>query len=281
MLKAIIKPASVHLQHYVYSYGMITGRIDSSPLIIPLAARPKQLLTFHFANRFDVLSSSLERITTSPRVVVVGPQSCSQPGLSAYGQIDNFTIHFQPSGFNALFGIPMSELADFAFDAHGVIGSQVSVLERELCDTQDFAERIRITEKHLMRLARLQDRPDGVAIAANSLYARHGLIDVKSMATFCGISIRQFERRFAAQIGVSPKLFARIIRFNAVVDNKLRAPNAAWSHIAQERDYHDQMHLVHDCKAFTGESPTQFMKRLGGVPGFQNFYRTAKQVHGN
>ena len=92
------------------------------------------------------------------------------------------------------------------------------------------------------------------------------------MATDSGLSPRQFERRFLAQVGVPPKLYARIIRFNAALDDKLRCPSRAWSRIATDQDYYDQMHLVHDCRAFTGETPSRFLARLDGLPEFHTLF---------
>ena len=66
--------------------------------------------------------------------------------MSVFGRIDNFTVHFQPSGFNRLFGIPMTELTDAAYDAHAVVGPEISTLEHELGDTPGFAERIQLIE---------------------------------------------------------------------------------------------------------------------------------------
>jgi AraC-like DNA-binding protein len=96
------------------------------------------------------------------------------------------------------------------------------------------------------------------------------------MASDSGLSPRQFERRFLAQVGVPPKLYARIIRFNAVLDHKLRWPSRAWSYIANHHDFYDQMHLVHECRAFTGESPLRFLAHLKGVPEFHTFFATEK-----
>jgi AraC-like DNA-binding protein len=278
MLQTRMAPANGLLQRYVWAYGMTTGRIDSRPLVIPLPARPKQLLTFSFANRFDILRSGSAGSIAAPRIAVVGPQSCAQPGLSIFGPVDNFAIHFQPAGFNQLFGLPMTELTDAGFDAHAVVGSEASALDRELGDTSSFAERIQIAERHLMRLAGVQERPDAVAIAANSLFACHGQQSVAAMASRCGVSTRQFERRFLSQVGVPPKLYARIIRFNAAVDHKLHCPGLPWSRIAHEQDYYDQMHLVRDCQSFTGESPSRFLARLGGAPAFHAFYATGDRV---
>jgi AraC-like DNA-binding protein len=274
MLQTKMAPSSAVLRPYVWAYGMTTGRVDSVPLLIPLPARPKQLLTFFFADRFGVLTPGSGQSDVSARVTVVGPQSHSLAGLSVFGRIDNFTIHFQPSGFHRLFGVPMTELTDAAYDAHDVIGPEISTFERELGDATGFAERIQLIEKRLMRLAGCHDRPDPVAIAANALFARNGINRVSAMAIDSGLSTRQFERRFLAQVGLPPKLYARIIRFNAALDGKLRCPSRAWSRIANDQEYYDQMHLVHDCRAFTGESPSRFLARLNHLPEFHTFFAT-------
>ena len=277
MLQTKMAPSSAELRPYVWAYGMTTGRVDAAPLVIPLPARPKQLLTFSFADRYRALRTGSGQSDSTPCVAAVGPQSCSRPGLSVFGRIDNFTIHFQPSGFNRLFGVPMTELTDTAHDAHAVIGPEISSLEHELGDTPGFAERIQIIEKRLIPLARLHSRPDAVAIAANRLFASHGIQRVSAMATASGLSTRQFERRFLAQVGVPPKLYARIIRFNAVLDHKLRFPSRPWSRIANDHDYYDQMHFVHDCRDFTGEPPARFLAQLGGLPEFHTFFATANR----
>jgi AraC-like DNA-binding protein len=265
-------PSSAALRPYVWAYGMTTGRVDSGPLVVPLPARPKQLLTFFFADRYRILRLGHGDSDASPRVTVVGPQTHSGAGLSVIGRIDNFTIHFQPSGFSRLFGIPMTELTDAVCDAHAVIGPAISALEHELGDTPGFADRIQLVEKRLILRLGFDRRPDPVALAANSLFSSNGIDRVSAMASESGLSVRQFERRFLAQVGVPPKLYARIIRFNAALDHKLRCPGCAWSRIATDQDYYDQMHLVHDCLAFTGESPSRFLAHLEDLPEFHTLF---------
>ncbi len=274
MLQTKMAPSSAVLRPYVWAYGMTTGRVDSAPLIIPLPARPKQLLTFSFADSYRIHRPGLDHGDASPRVTVVGPQTYARPGLSVCGRIDNFTIHFQPSGFNRLFGIPMTELTDAAYDAYAVIGPKIPRLEVELGETSGFAERIQITEDRLIRMLVCDGIRDLVAIAANCLFASNGIQRVSTMASYCGLSPRQFERRFLAQVGVPPKLYGRIIRFNAALDDKLRSPARQWGRIANDHDFYDQMHLVHDCRAFTGESPSRFLAHIEGVPAFHTFFAT-------
>src|SRR5439155_18428251 len=141
----------------------------------------------------------------------------ARPGLSVCGRIDNFTIHFQPSGFNRLFGVPMTELTDAAYDAYAVIGPQIPSFEHQLGNASGFGERIKLVEERLIRMLDSLGTLDPVAIAANSLFASNGIHRVSAMAAESGLSARQFERRFLAQVGVPPKLYARIIRFNAAL----------------------------------------------------------------
>jgi len=277
MLQTKMAASSAALRPYVWAYGMTTGQVGSVPLVIPLPARPKQLLTFSFADAYRVRRPGSDHGDASPRVTVVGPQTYARAGLSVCGRIDNFTVHFQPSGFNRLFGVPMTDLTDATYDAYAVIGPEIPRLEQELGDTIGFAERIQIVEERLIRMLGCHGTMDPVAIAANSLFASNGIHRVASMATDSGLSPRQFERRFLAQVGVPPKLYARIIRFNAALDHKLRWPSRAWSRIANDNDFYDQMHLVHDCRAFTGESPSRFLAHLEGVPEFHTFFATANR----
>ena len=126
MLQTKMAPSSAVLRPYVWAYGMTTGLVGSIPLAIPRTARPKQLLTFFFADPYCIDRPGSGHSDASPRVTVVGPQTHARAGLSVCGHVDNFTIHFQPSGFNRLFGIPMTELTDSAYDAYAVIGPEHS-----------------------------------------------------------------------------------------------------------------------------------------------------------
>jgi AraC-like DNA-binding protein len=274
MLQTTMARPSAVLRPYVWAYGTIVGAIPSEPLRIPLPARPKQLLTFAFADPFRILRPESHEAHPSPRVTVAGPQTYAHAGLSAFGTIDNFTIHFQPAGFHRLFGIPMTELTDAAYDAYGVIGARLPGMEDELACAPGFGKRVEVAERCLISMIDDHAGTDPIAFAANVLFRRGGLQGVSAMAAEVNLSSRQFERRFLEQVGVPPKLYARIIRFNAALDSKLRSPGHSWTRVSNEHEYYDQMHLLRDCRAFTGESPERFLARLAPLPAFHAFYAT-------
>src|SRR5687767_1559031 len=96
----------------------------------------------------------------------------------------------------------------------------------------------------------------GMSEAAVEILSRSGCVRVTELARSAGIGIRQFERRFRYEIGVSPKLYARIARFEAALRLKAAAPAMAWTDIAHALDYYDQMHMVHDFNRLSGDSPS-------------------------
>jgi transcriptional regulator GlxA family with amidase domain len=79
---------------------------------------------------------------------------------------------------------------------------------------------------------------------------------VSDLADAAGFGVRQFERRFRHEIGITPKLYARIVRFEAALQRKATTPLMRWTDIAHDLGYHDQMHMVHDFNRLSGDSPT-------------------------
>jgi len=92
-------------------------------------------------------------------------------------------------------------------------------------------------------------------------------VAITAVADRAGLSMRQFERRFIERVGLRPKLFARIARFEAALDGKARFAAKSWTDVAHQFGYYDQMHMVHDFAEFTGESPTGTLAHLETVFG--------------
>jgi len=90
-------------------------------------------------------------------------------------------------------------------------------------------------------------------------------VQISALAQEFGWGLRQFERRFVAEIGVTPKRFARVARFQTALDMKISAPHLSWLEIAHDLDYHDQMHMVHDFYDLAGDSPGKTFSAVGDV----------------
>ncbi|QBD81114.1 AraC family transcriptional regulator [Ktedonosporobacter rubrisoli] len=112
--------------------------------------------------------------------------------------------------------------------------------------------------------ARTQWRLTDVAFlrtALELLYKTQGQIRMSVLAAECGLSLRQFERRFKQRIGVSPKVFARLLRFEALLCVLIHEPAYSLAEIASRLGYQDQAHVIHEFKTWAGCTPTIFLER--------------------
>ena len=94
---------------------------------------------------------------------------------------------------------------------------------------------------------------------ATTLIARRGNVSLDWLANQACLSQRQFYRQFVERHGISPKLYARIARFENAMKLKNATPQQDWLSIALELGYYDYQHLVRDFKEFTTLSPNEFL----------------------
>ncbi|MFG0317479.1 MAG: helix-turn-helix domain-containing protein, partial [Planctomycetota bacterium JB042] len=112
----------------------------------------------------------------------------------------------------------------------------------------------RALERHLRR----SGRPAASARAVRLLAASHGALPIDALAAEVGLSRRQLERTFLERVGVSPKRYARSVRFAAVVAALEEEAPPSLARIAAEFGYADQPHLNRDFRELAGCSPRVF-----------------------
>jgi transcriptional regulator GlxA family with amidase domain len=105
-----------------------------------------------------------------------------------------------------------------------VFGPVITRLKERLADCRTFEERISVANQFLLRRALAVSSRDGISEAATEILRRAGGPRISGMARRAALGLRQFERRFVQQVGVGPKLFARIARFEAALDRMARSP---------------------------------------------------------
>ena len=92
-----------------------------------------------------------------------------------------------------------------------------------------------------------------------------GAVPIGTLAAAVGYSDRRLSTLFDAEIGLTPKIAARVIRFDRARRAVQVAAPGRLGRIAVEHGYSDQSHLVRDFVAFTGRSPTKWLSRGGNV----------------
>lgn len=199
-----------------------------------------------------------ERERSSAPAVLIGAGSTwydryrSSPG-SAVG------AHFQPGGAAALFGVEAGELADRHVELEALWGSAAEPLRERLLDARSPQERLaRLDEELCARAARVRApsaRWPAVACALRELARDPRAAGVDAAWRASGFSRRHFAARFEGVVGLTPKLYARVRRFQAVLRRAALPAHPLWIELAHEGGFHDQPHLNRDFWEFAGMAP--------------------------
>jgi AraC-like DNA-binding protein len=253
---------SRELRPFVRAFAERATGPDELGLSQPVPARLEQTLEFQLGNPFQVTAADGDRFFT-PRVSIVG--SVIQGGTSVILEKDvrTFAIFFQPTGFSQLFGFPNNIVARTYCEASCLLGHGVTDLHERLAAQPTFAERVALAEKLLQEQLSRNIYVNCFASASNEMFLRKGVVRVTELASMYGTSERHFLRQFRRDIGICPKLFARVARFQTALDVKISHPQTTWLEIAHSLGYHDQMHLVRDFHTLAGGSPGQIFESIG------------------
>jgi AraC-like DNA-binding protein len=169
-------------------------------------------------------------------------------------------IHFEPGGVFPFLKFPSGEL----HDQHLLLADvwnhqQANDLVCLLHEADSVDDKFGVLEKWLLSVARrpLKYHP-AVKFAMNEFQKDPGLFSSGLMANRVGFSQRHFIQLFHDQVGLTPKLFCRVERFQKVIRSVQKARAVDWVDVALSCGYFDQAHFNHDFRKFSGLTPTEY-----------------------
>src|SRR5690242_16637641 len=253
---------TIALRPFIQFYIQVERSRRDPLVILPIPARASPMIEFVFGDRFKFRYWGSPDEATVPAASLVGMLTRPHATLLHQGTFQSFIIMFQPHGLTDLFGVPSSEVTNHTYDADAVLGKPIRELEQSLGNCKTFQQRDSVADHFFAE--RLQHTPaaDRMTLAADRVLTSNGNLSSAELALQAGIGVRQFQREFSARFGASPKLFSRIVRFQNALDTKARSSTKSWTDVAHEFGYYDQMHMVHEFREFTGESPTETLCQL-------------------
>ncbi|MCC8958000.1 AraC family transcriptional regulator [Bradyrhizobium sp. Pear77] len=190
---------------------------------------------------------------------MVGPQGSRRIHIYASGQVHIFNILLQPAALHRLVGIDMTSLINEGIAARDVLGRYAGLLSDAVRSATDFASRIAAAENWFGMMLERSAPDDRIGEASRSLLTARGNVRIDTLVKQSGLSPRQFQRRFTAQVGLSPKLYARTTRFDHALTAHRNQPAKPWTNIIHDAGYYDQAHFIRECHALVGLRPSQFI----------------------
>ncbi len=259
MLLNEIKPSD-YLAQYIRLYRIIDFNFSGSAAIPPkfYSPRPEQCLQFYPKEAETVSYPDTKQVIKGKRTSCVGQHNILQQ-RQVGKEFLSLQVVFQPGAFFRLTGISMRELLNQYLDAADVFGSVVSEVNERLYHALSYNEMILVVERFLLKVVKAAKKgTHPVDISGSMMLLQEENFRLDSFLKQACICHRQFDRMFGERLGVSPKQFLRIVRFDKAYRMKNRFPHLDWLSIAIRSGYHDYQHLVKDYKAFTGYTPPQF-----------------------
>ena len=204
--------------------------------------------------------------TRQPLVFLVG-QITRPMVVRPTGRVDVVAVRFEAHAA-AVLHRDLSQLTDGWVDALSLREGALRGLAHQLAAAPSVEQRIAILDESLTRLVQSGPVPDTrVAAAVERIRRSQGSASPDDIAGDLGHSPRTLQRRFARQVGISPKLLARIVRFQRVFATWRDDPGSL-AKVAVECGYFDHSHLVRDFRDFAGAPPAELLAALPEFTGF-------------
>ncbi|MFE2551241.1 helix-turn-helix domain-containing protein [Streptomyces sp. NPDC059355] len=181
-----------------------------------------------------------------------GPRVCDHPG----GQ-EAIRLELTPLGAYRLFALPMSELTNRVVGLGDVLGPGAGALTEQLADTADWGARFDLLDIALSaRIGRGPDPAPEVSHAWQLLSRAGGAIPVGRIAAEVGWSQGHLIRRFTEQVGLTPKMSARVLRFHRAA-RLLTREGLNLTEVTEACGFYDQAHLNREFRAMAETTPGQ------------------------
>ncbi|HEY9047431.1 MAG TPA: helix-turn-helix domain-containing protein [Ohtaekwangia sp.] len=250
---------SPELRHVVeeYTYRCITFSAPGS-IQKEMPCRAVNSLDFFLAGQYKTFYSANDESVPFTRCTIRGPRTHRKFRIEINEDFVCFSVRFKPTGIYQLFGIPMSEFCDQAVDASLILPSIINITG-QLLECTDIATCIKVVEPFLLgQLARQHVDTTTVELLANMIREATSSSRIAQLYKDIPASSRNLERSFMKEVGVSPKMYSNLLRFEKVMQARKARPGEKWSAIAYDFHYFDQMHLVKDFKKFLHITPGAF-----------------------
>jgi AraC-like DNA-binding protein len=207
------------------------------------------------------------KTTYSNKVTEIQPQSFVVAQMKNFieiaptGKTGMVCVRLSAQGAYHFFGLPMLEISNGFTNLNFVWSGLAQEIEDRIAECKTTTKRIDIIQKCLMlQLSKNGKQDVTVDHCLNLIYASKGQIRIEDLSSSTGLTNRQLLRKFNNSIGLSPKEFARITKFINSLRYLTQQNNLYLSAAAYDCGYYDQAHFIRDFKAYSGLTPSEFLK---------------------
>ena len=172
--------------------------------------------------------------------------------------------HFKPGGCYPFVDFPMAELNNMTVELDTVWGNEIHSIREAILHEPVIEKRFAILEDFF--LAKGKNKMEGhvlIRYSVNQLMQSPQVWTIKNLSDKTGITQKHLIHLFKKYVGLSPKMFSRINKFQKVIQLVDRQQKVDWSLLSFECGYYDQAHFIKEFQAFSGVNPVLYLEKRG------------------
>ena len=248
---------SASLHSVIERYWSVESHGSADAPIEPVLPDGCPEIVFNLADRFQRIPTFGDVETQSS--AIVSGQIRSRLLIRPTGRVSLFGVRLRPHAAAGFLGVGMSSLTDHVVPLESVVGGYSGELESRIAAAETFEERVATIEAAFPTRP-LSDDTTIVAGMTKLIADTGGRMSVRELVDHSGVGERRMERMFDKYVGVSPKVFSRIVRFRGVVRSIETADSFGLLDTALSFGYFDQSHMIHEFNEFAGTSPLAYFE---------------------
>jgi AraC-like DNA-binding protein len=213
-------------------------------------------------NRDEFRSFSGSLATSVPGAMLAGPNSRAAVIEFEQGRA-HVSVAFALGAASSFFAPPLAVARDELVPLECLWGPPRAGVREQLLAAETPAGTLRVMEDVLLKHVADPLVPDPAVVAAARALSRG--VPVAEVASDLGMLPRTLRRRFTAQVGLTPKRFARVQRLRRVVRSLDGRSQADWAAVAAAHGYADQPHLADEFRDLVDTTPGEYLRsRING-----------------
>jgi AraC-like DNA-binding protein len=247
--------------------GAIDGYCDYHETTPGIAARrelphAEGVLIVNLGERIEIVGGDGRSLRLGPgEAFFAGPHL--RPAISrSLGSQAGVHVYLSLSTLRRLIGAPLSEYVDGVAPLDAALGAQARHLGEALGEAPDMRRRVELLDAALARALAARGEPDRRQSFAVRLLRERPDLDIAAVADKVGWSRKHLADRVRDAVGVGPRCFRRLARFQCLLAaiGDQAAPD--WPGLAHDAGYCDQSHMIREFREFSGMNPTAYLQRL-------------------
>ena len=252
-------PLSNFIEHFFYYEGYHADHAmekflpdGSMDLLIDLTDSPKKLFHNEEGTSYNTFNKSWVSGMKTEYILIDASVS------------NMIGVHFRPGGCYPFFDLPMSELNNLTVEVDSVWGNEIHSIRDAILNAAGIEQRFSILERYfLLKGKGKMENHALVHYSVGQLVQNPQMWTIKRLSDKTGVTQKHLITLFKKYVGLSPKMFSRIYKFQKVIELIEKQRKVDWSLLAFECGYFDQAHFIKEFRDFSGINPSSYLEKRG------------------